>query len=385
MRAAVESAQDTGSVQDLDPWLLALRELEAAAMGMPLELGGVRRGRLWDQDPISVTFEGYDTSTQARVAVRALRPGLVDDPVWRRRLARSVRWVPGPEVLVPTELRADPWPHVRIDLTGPSLADLLPVEDPPDAAALARLLGGALLSLEALHSNGLVHGDVRAEHLILGPGLPRLVWLDALLPRGGSVSQDLRDLGATIALLDPDRIDPVGQIAHSMAEDPPPDTTAARLLLQRTLSEHLADRRHSLAMRRRDQARRDRESHLWSLVRRLSESLAPPTGSWCLRAGQDTVLIVAESDGVRVRGGPVAGVPSRFMPVVWSPEGGLDAIAARALLRGWATRRTGNEERRAQLQEQLGADDAGARAMCRWLSCQSRLRSVRLLLELGRR
>ena len=110
-----------------------------------------------------------------------------------------------------------------------------------------------------------------------------------------------------------------------------------------------------------------------------------PAGTVCLRAGQDSVLVVAESDGERVLGGGLAALPVRFLPEIWSPERGLDASASRMLLRSFATRRTGDEARRAEVQLELGATDEQADHLCRWLSAQARLRAAAKLLQLSRK
>ncbi|MCP4809323.1 MAG: hypothetical protein GY913_11905 [Proteobacteria bacterium] len=376
-RARVEALGQKG-----DPYLLALRELEAARDGLPSDLDGIRLGRFWAQDPISITLEGWRDGT--RVAVRALRPALRNDPVWCRRLERSTTFLPGPEVLSPSEFRRDPWPYVVIELPGPSLSDLLPVEDMPDTRTIARTLGGGLAGLAALHELGLVHGGVRPEHLILTADGVRLAWLDPVLPTPRAAVDDLADLGRSVALLDPTAEDSVGALARGLAEGPPPTPELAIELLGRTLGSELADRRHRLAMRRRLVTRRSDEARLLRLAHRLADAVPPPEGRWCLRAGRDAVIVIAESDGTTVKGGPVAGIDARFLPTVWGDQG-LDAVGARALMRAWATRARGDEDKRGGLQTQLGGQDDEAAKLCGWLSCQARLRAVRLLLELGGR
>ena len=376
-RAAVEALGQRG-----DPYLLALRELEAARDGLPGDLDGIRLGRFWAQDPISVTLEGWRDGE--RVAVRALRPALRNDPVWCRRLERSTQALPGPAVLAPTEFRRDVWPHVVIALPGPSLADLLPVEDAPDTRTIARTLGGGLAGLAALHEAGRVHGGVRPEHLVLTSDGVKLAWLDPVLPIERGARQDLADLGRAVAQLDPLGEDSVGALARGLAEGPPPTPQLAIELLGRTLGSELADRRHRVAMRRRLVARRSDEARLLRLAHRLADALPPPSGRWCLRAGRDAVMVLAESDGTTVKGGPVAGLDARYLPTVWGSDG-LDAVGARALMRAWATRMRGDDDKRADLQRQLGGQDDGAADLCAWLSCQARLRAVRLLLELGGR
>lgn len=382
-RKALEDAGTTPARrQTLDPLLLAARALEAAETNLPTELSGVRRGSVWEQDAISVTFDGW--RRDQRVLVRALRPALRQDPVWLRRLQRSAR-APLPAPLPHLLLHPGPWPFLELPLEGPSLSQLLPAEDHPDTRMIAAALEAGLAGLEALHHEGLVHGHVSPRHLIRrGDGF-QLLWLDPVLARPGSPQDDLRDLGAAVSWLDPKEIDPVGDLARAMISDPPPSVDMARALLARTLSEALAERRHEITLRARDQARRDREQRLLESVARLGSALPPPEGSFCLRAGRDKVLVVAESRGGVIKGGPVAGVPARFMPRVWSAEQGLDPVASRALLRAWASRKTGDEQRRAQVQQSLGSQDQQARDLCRWLSCQARLRAVRMLLELGQR
>ena len=364
-----------------DPWLLALRELEAITDGLPPGLGGVRRSRIWAQDPISVTYEGWDGT--GRVAIRVLRPSVKDDPVWRRRLERAARVQPGPEILAPERYVDEVWPHLVVPLSGTSLADLLPVEDPPDPRTVARFFAGGLAGLSRLHEQGLVHGGLRPAHLVMTSEGVKLAWLDPVLPSPRDACEDLADLGRAISQLDPEHVDPVATLARGLAEGPTPTTDMVEVLLVRTLGSVLADRRHRLAMRSRLVTRRGDEARLLDLARRLQRAITPPAGKFCLRAGRDAVLVVADSDGRTVKGGPVASVDARFMPTVWTPDRGLDAVAARALMRAWATRARGDEERRASLMEELSGNDEDAQILCRWLSCQARLRAVRMLLELG--
>ena len=85
----------------------------------------------------------------------------------------------------------------------------------------------------------------------------------------------------------------------------------------------------------------------------------------------------------QVRGGPVGSVDAEFLPQVYTPEGGLDATAARVLLRAWATRNKGDEDRRNRVQEEIEGSDQTASGLCRWVSGQARLRALRMLMELG--
>ncbi len=378
--------EDASKLQRLDPSLLLAREEELAHHALPSTLGGLRRRRLLDQDPISTTWECWELSTGHRAAIRVLRPSWCKDPVLRRRLVRGARLATGLAHLAPVEWKeAGDWPHLKVHLGGPSLSDLLPAEDPPEPLQIAAYLAHGLMGLTSLHQRGLVHGTLGPHHLIHSPTGPILAWFDPFLRERGSPSQDIADLGAAVAQLDPDGMDPMGDIARSFAESPPPNAEIASEVLVRAAATWLVDTRHRLLMRSRQVHVRKGEARLLRAVSRLASSLPPPLGTVCLRAGHDAVVVVAESDGAEVTGGAVAGLPARHLPVIWSNLGGLDAAACRVLLRAFATRTGGDEKRRALLQSEVGGTDVLASQLCRWLSAQSRLRATRRLLELNGR
>ncbi len=378
--------EEASQLQALDPALLLAREEELAHHALPSTLGGMRRRKLLDQDPVSTTWECWELSTGRRAAIRVLRPSWSKDAVLRRRMARGARLATGLAHLAPVEWKeAGDWPHLKVHLGGPSLSDLLPAEDPPEPLQIAAYLAHGLLGLTSLHQTGLVHGTLGPQHLIHGPTSPVLAWFDPFLRERGTPAQDIAALGAAVAQLDPEGMDPMGDIARSFAESPPPNVEMATEVLVRTAATWLVDTRHRLLMRSRQVHLRKGEARLLRAVSRLAGSLPPPKGTVCLRAGHDAVVVVAQSDGAEVMGGAVAGLPARHLPLIWSTKTGLDAAACRVLLRAFATRTGGNEERRSKLQSEVGGTDALASQLCRWLSAQSRLRATRRLLELNGR
>ncbi len=385
-RAALEALVQRAPelVQRADGIFLGLRELEHADQALPGVVDGVRRTHMVSHDPVSTTWEGWDLTSGRRVRIRALRPRWRRDPVWLRRLQRTADLVAEIPGLLPVRWMADgDWPHLRVEVRGATLADHLPVEDPADSGRLAAFLGAGLIALEDLHTQGLLHGELSPLDLVWGPQGAAVIWLDPLRRTLGTPQDDLAALGAAVGQLDPEAQDPLGAMAHGLAELPPPSADLAELLLRRAMATALADRRHHLAMQARGVARRGARARLLRATRSLSAALPPPQAHVCLRAGHDPVVVVAESDGRSVRGGPVGGVPASFLPHVWSPEDGLDATAARVLLRAWATRARGDEPRRVELQEELGGTDELAGGLCRWVSGQARLRALRMLMELG--
>jgi len=263
------------------------------------------------------------------------------------------------------------------------VVDRFPVEDAPNTARMARLLGGGLHSLQQLHDQGAHCGDI-GPFLLEQPQGANVVWVDAF-GTDARASTDIQMLAEIIADLDPDGLDPVGDLAREWAQEPPPTAEDGVKILVRTLASHLLSARHQLAVSGRRAHQQDRATRLAGMVRRLTASMSPPAGRFCLKATSDGVQVIAESNGDTVRGGAAAGEAVRFLPVVYSPDQGLDAQAARFLLRAWATKDSGDALAREVAQATLGSEDAHALQLMRWLSCMARLRSARLLLEAAHR
>ena len=387
-RRLLEEASDADpkKFQKIDGLLWNIREQELAEEGVPVTIGDLKRTRLLESDRLSTTWDSWELTTGRRQSLKVLRPSLRKDPIWRRRLARGVRFARSIEGILPVHAALDEdWPRLWVSIEGMTLADLLPAEDLPESLQITRFLAGGLKGLKGLHDQGLVHGNLRPDKLVLRPEGVGLVWLDPFLEKPGTPREDLAGLAQAVALLDPEQLDPIGTLAHTWAEDPPPSVEIAQEILVRFLANHLTETRHSILMRSRHVTAREGEARLLRAVRSLALALPPPKGSACLRAGMDSVLVVAESDGKTVRGGGLAALPARHLPEIWTPKKGLDASACRMLLRSFATRRTGDETRRAEVQKTLGSTDLQAEQMCRWLSAQARLRATAKLLELSRK
>lgn len=352
-----------------DLTLLALRELEQACAGLPPTIDGARRTRLLAADAIATTWEAWRSRDGARVLLRCLQPRWVADPVLRRRFARTAA--------ADAHMDGD-WPHLSLACPGSPVIDHLPVEDPPATSVLARLLAAGLQTLAPLHEAGVVHGGPIGALLVDGPDGARLAWLDGLAP-GRSTTDDLRALGAVIATLDPDGVDPVGLLARSWAVDPPPCAADGLTLLRHCLAAVLLDQRHRLVMASRRAGRRQRATRLAAATRALAATLGPPPGRACLRATSDGLLTIIDSDGRTVRGGVAARADTDQLPAVYSARTGLHPQAARSLMRAWATRSTGDEATRQAHQEQLGGTDQQADQLVRWLRAIAALRRASLL------
>jgi hypothetical protein len=359
-----------------DATLLRMRELELAHLALPPIIDGVRRIRLLNTDPISTTWEGWSVSGGERVFLRCLRPRWHTDPVMIRRMSKgtttAASWHPDGD-----------WPHTRVVCDGALLADRFPVEDMASTSRLARLMGEGLGALAEVHHEGRVHGGPLAAFLVESKTGLKLVHLDAF-DNTATVADDLKQLAQTILALDPSRADPVACLAEEWIAHPPPSAEDGIRLLKRCLSGVLLSERHRLSVAGRSANRMDRTARLARAIRQLAEATAPPVGKVCLRASNDGVLVIAESDGCTVRGGAAADISEgRFLPIIYTPTQGLDAQSARFLLRSWAMRSGGDETIRAEHQKHLGSSDSGADKLTRWLSAMARLRSARLILKAG--
>ncbi len=382
-RAAVEAlaAQQPSRLQELDEHLLDLRERETADTGLPLVIGGVRRGHLVGWDRVTTTWVGWDEQSGARWALRCLRPRWRRDPVMHRRLALGEQLASNIRGLVPMrfEGHAD-WPHVAYRLSGIPLSELLPTEDPPQLLTFARWLGLALATTLRLHHRGLLLGTLAPAQILLTPEGLSLVWLDPLDGAPKEASSDLRQLALAFTQLDPDGLHPLAQTLQPWCHSPPASASEAATMLRRALADELVTARHRLALRSRTADRESRTARLYTLGQELARALPPPSGRSCLRAGHDRTLYLIESDGRSVRGGTAAGVPPRGLPPLYTPSRGLDAPATRRLLRAWARRGDGDLKLQASAQRRWQAGDAQGQALVRWLTAASRLRRAQLLL-----
>ena len=128
----------------------------------------------------------------------------------------------------------------------------------------------------------------------------------------------------------------------------------------------------------------DRSARLARVIRRLASLTSPPPGKFCLRAGRDGVLVIAESDGEVVRGGAATDAgEGRFLPIIFTPAQGLDAQSARFLMRSWAMRQDGDTDAQAAHNADLGTTNEAAGQLVRWLSAMARVRSASLILRAG--
>lgn len=332
--------------------LLDLRELEQAIAALPMQVDQARRGRLLAWDRISSTWEAWELHTGRRRMQRLLHPVWRGDPVVLRLFEQAIADAPG--------RRPDAFTLCQ-DAPGLPLAELLPVEDPPSTRFLAALFAAGLGALIRLEDQGRSHGGPFPVCFLIqtsGPVLHHLGQRVPALPPG----EDLRQLSALVAAFDPLGTEPLAGLARSWTLDPPSSARDAQRLFIAHLAQSLASSRHSLFLAARGAGRRVRASALLRAARALSSTPPPLLSRTVLARLPQGGTVEIESDGRAVRAGLGT---AEELGLVWRLERGLDAPAARTILRAWATRGAGGP----------------AEALMRWLAAAASLRRARLLLE----
>src|SRR6185503_6136308 len=156
--------------------------------------------------------------------------------------------------------------------------------------------------LQKLHDAGIVHGGPILDTLVeTDEGKLSLVYVDPF-PARPDRRVDLSELARAVVSLDPSGDDPITRLAETWIEAPPPTAADGLRLLSKTLAGDLLEVRHRLAMLRRHTERRSRVGRLSRATAKLWTAIKPPRGTWCVRAGPGTLLVVVTCDGRQVRG-----------------------------------------------------------------------------------
>jgi predicted Ser/Thr protein kinase/outer membrane protein assembly factor BamB len=144
------------------------------------------------------------------VAIKVIRPDLVDDPVFRRRFAREVAAVREVNPLftaavVDSDLSAEaPWLATTY-IEGPSLERWVEGHGALSSGAVLTLAAGLAEALASIHAAGLVHRDLKPSNVLLGDVGPYIIDFGVVLsPKATRLTSSL--VVGTPSYLAPERI-----------------------------------------------------------------------------------------------------------------------------------------------------------------------------------
>jgi serine/threonine protein kinase/tetratricopeptide (TPR) repeat protein len=204
----------------------------------PERIGPYRLERKLGAGGMGVVYAAWDERLDRRVALKQIRPEVAGDLLRQRfrREARAVAQLDHPSIVRIHDLLETPdgdWLVLQY-VEGPTLAQRLregPLP-PEQVAALARDVLGAL---EAAHSAGLLHRDLKAENVVLAPsghalvldfGLAKLYAPEPGAPPGETVPGTLGTAGVigTYRAMSPEQ-------ANGLALDPRSDLFSLGVML----------------------------------------------------------------------------------------------------------------------------------------------------------
>jgi len=153
--------------------------VEPLAAGDPRQVGGYRLRARLGAGGMGQVFLGYSPAGRA-VAVKVIHRELALDPEFRTRFRREVaaaRAVSGAYTAPVTAAGPDddpPW-LATVFVPGPSLAEAVAVAGPLPPVPVWRLAAGLVEALQAIHSCGLVHRDLKPGNVLLALDGPRVI------------------------------------------------------------------------------------------------------------------------------------------------------------------------------------------------------------------
>src|SRR3954454_6252771 len=145
----------------------------------PDRLGPYRLVSRLGEGGMGVVHLGLDAHGRA-VAIKVLRPHVAYDPEARWRLEREVDTLARIRssrvaAVVDSDIAGDRPYLVTRYVAGPSLDDVVTDQGPLGPAELVRLGRGLVEALEAIHSVGVVHRDLKPGNVLLEDGEPVVI------------------------------------------------------------------------------------------------------------------------------------------------------------------------------------------------------------------
>src|SRR5688572_2435194 len=161
--------------------------------------GKYRIERLLNRGGMGSVYAARDVVLDRPVAIKVIRPELVPDPMARERFNREAETLarlkhPSIVTVFATGLLADGGPYLVMELVrGVDLRRELAAEGRLEPARASRILGAVCGAMESAHRDGVLHGDLKPENIMLPDGVE------------GDVEAKVLDFGVAQAL----RADPL--------------------------------------------------------------------------------------------------------------------------------------------------------------------------------
>ena len=135
--------------------------------------GTYRIERLLDRGGMGAVYAARDVTLGRAVAIKVIRPELVPDSVARERFDREAQTLarlkhPSIVTVFASGVQADGGPYLVMELVrGVSLRQALRAEGTIDPARVSRVLGAVCGAMESAHRDGVLHGDLKPENIML--------------------------------------------------------------------------------------------------------------------------------------------------------------------------------------------------------------------------
>jgi serine/threonine protein kinase len=153
--------------------------VEPLAEHDPRQVGGFRLQARLGAGGMGRVYLGYSPGGRP-VAVKVVHPDLARDPEFMQRFRREVAAAQAVSDAYTAAVvgagpdDSPPWLATTF-VAGPSLADLVSRSGPLPEHAVWRLAGGLAEALQAIHSHGLIHRDLKPGNILIAADGPRVI------------------------------------------------------------------------------------------------------------------------------------------------------------------------------------------------------------------
>jgi ABC-type transport system substrate-binding protein/serine/threonine protein kinase len=183
--------------------------MEPLAAGDPPVIGGFRLNARLGFGGMGRVYLGFSPAGRA-VAVKVVRPELAMDAGFRRRFhteveaARRVSGAYTAPVIAAGPDDDPPW-LATVFVPGPSLDDVVSAHGALPAVAAWKLAGGLVEAMQAVHSCGVVHRDLKPGNVLLADDGPRVIDFGIARALDGTSLTATRTVIGTVPFMSPEQ------------------------------------------------------------------------------------------------------------------------------------------------------------------------------------